>query len=62
MQDLHELAEIPLLSLRGQFEVQPPHARAEDCEPIIHILSGGHPVSRLVTYVFSAAGALSAFL
>jgi hypothetical protein len=25
-------------------------------------LSGGHPVSRLVTNVFSAAGALSAFL
>jgi hypothetical protein len=58
MQDLHKLAEIPLLSLRGQFEPELPHARAEDCEPIIHILIGGHPASRLVTYVFSAAAFL----
>lgn len=44
MQHLHELAEVPLLAFGGQFEPQPPHARADDCEPIIHIFPGRHPV------------------
>lgn len=43
MELLHELAEIPLAALSGEFEIHLPHASAENRVPVVHVGSGRHP-------------------
>ena len=51
VQQGQELVEEALLPLGAELEVEPPHAAAEDGEPVVHVLPGRHPQRDAVVVV-----------